>query len=106
MEHDLTDLGNSIRLIQDFEPDEIYNLAAQSFVGVSFSQPQTTAEINAVGVLNLLEAIRIVNKKIRSTKQVHQSFMEGYKQYLKQKTLLFILVVLMLLQNYLHIGQL
>ena len=65
VEHDLTDLGNSIRLIQDFEPDEIYNLAAQSFVGVSFSQPQTTAEISGLGVLNLLEAIRIVNKKIR-----------------------------------------
>ena len=65
VEHDLTDLGNSIRLIQDFQPDEIYNLAAQSFVGVSFSQPQTTAEISGLGVLNLLEAIRIVNKKIR-----------------------------------------
>ena len=65
VEHDLTDLGNSIRLIQDSQPDEIYNLAAQSFVGVSFSQPQTTAEISGLGVLNLLEAIRIVNKKIR-----------------------------------------
>tara|TARA_B100000787_G_C16197713_1_gene302146 strand:- start:3168 stop:4202 length:1035 start_codon:yes stop_codon:yes gene_type:complete len=65
VEHDLTDLGNSIRLIQDSQPDEIYNLAAQSFVGVSFAQPQTTAEISGLGVLNLLEAIRIVNKKIR-----------------------------------------
>ena len=65
VEHDLTDQGNSIRLIQDYQPDEIYNLAAQSFVGVSFEQPQTTAEISGLGVLNLLEAIRIVNKKIR-----------------------------------------
>jgi len=65
VEHDLTDLGNSIRLIQEAKPDEIYNLAAQSFVGVSFEQPQTTAEITGLGALNLLEAIRIVNKSIR-----------------------------------------
>lgn len=65
VEHDLTDLGNSIRLLQNSHPDEVYNLAAQSFVGVSFEQPQTTAEITGVGVLNLLEAIRIVNKNIR-----------------------------------------
>ena len=65
VEYDLTDLGNSIRLIQDTKPDEIYNLAAQSFVGVSFEQPLTTAEITGLGVLNLLEAIRIVDKSIR-----------------------------------------
>ena len=65
VEHDLTDLGNSIRLIQQTKPDEIYNLAAQSFVGVSFEQPQTTAEITALGALNLLEAIRIVDTGIR-----------------------------------------
>ena len=65
VEYDLTDLGNSIRLLQDNKPDEIYNLAAQSFVGISFEQPQTTAEITGLGVLNLLEAIRIVDKSIR-----------------------------------------
>lgn len=65
VEHDITDQGSSIRLLQNAEPDEVYNLAAQSFVGVSFDQPQTTAEITAMGVLNLLEAIRIVNKKIK-----------------------------------------
>lgn len=65
VEHDLTDLGNSIRLLQKYQPGEVYNLAAQSFVGVSFEQPQTTAEITGLGVLNLLEAIRIVNKSIR-----------------------------------------
>lgn len=67
VEHDLTDLGNSIRLIQQTKPDEIYNLAAQSFVGVSFEQPQTTAEITAIGALNLLEAIRIVDTKDRKS---------------------------------------
>ena len=65
VEYDLTDLGNSIRLLQDNKPDEIYNLAAQSFVGISFEQPQTTAEITGLGVLNLLEAIRIVDRSIR-----------------------------------------
>jgi GDPmannose 4,6-dehydratase len=65
VEYDLTDLGASIRLLQNVQPDEIYNLAAQSFVGVSFEQPVTTAEITGVGPVNLLEAIRIVNPKIR-----------------------------------------
>jgi GDPmannose 4,6-dehydratase len=65
VEYDLTDLGSSIRLLHTIQPDEIYNLAAQSFVGVSFDQPNTTAQITGVGALNLLEAIRIVNRDIR-----------------------------------------
>lgn len=65
VEYDLTDLASSIRLIQNCEPDEVYNLAAQSFVGVSFDQPITTAQITALGPLNILEAIRLVNSKIR-----------------------------------------
>ena len=65
VEYDLTDLGASIALVQKVQPDEIYNLAAQSFVGVSFDQPSTTAQITGIGALNLLEAIRLVNTKIR-----------------------------------------
>jgi len=65
VEYDLTDFGSSINLLQSIQPDEVYNLAAQSFVGVSFMQPHTTTQITGVGVLNLLEAIRIVNSKIR-----------------------------------------
>lgn len=65
VEYDLTDLGSSIRLLQQTEATEVYNLAAQSFVGVSFDQPHTTAQITGIGPLNLLEAIRIVNTKIR-----------------------------------------
>ncbi|APO88547.1 GDP-mannose 4,6-dehydratase [Marivivens sp. JLT3646] len=65
LEYDLTDLGASIALVQKVEPNEIYNLAAQSFVGVSFDQPSTTAHITGIGCLNLLEAIRLVNPKIR-----------------------------------------
>jgi len=65
VEYDLTDLSSSIRLLQKTEATEVYNLAAQSFVGVSFEQPITTAEITGIGPVNLLEAIRIVNPKIR-----------------------------------------
>ncbi|MCQ0031953.1 GDP-mannose 4,6-dehydratase [Burkholderia glumae] len=65
VEYDLTDLSSSIRLLQTTGATEVYNLAAQSFVGVSFDQPVTTAEITGIGALNLLEAIRIVNPAIR-----------------------------------------
>lgn len=65
VEYDLTDTGSSIRLLEQTKATEVYNLAAQSFVGVSFDQPHTTAQITGLGPLNLLEAIRIVNPKIR-----------------------------------------
>jgi len=65
VEYDLTDLSSSIRLLSESQVTEVYNLAAQSFVGVSFDQPITTAEITGLGPVNLLEAIRIVNPKIR-----------------------------------------
>jgi GDPmannose 4,6-dehydratase len=63
--YDLTDFSSIVRMIHTAQPTEIYNLAAQSFVGLSFEQPLTTAEINAMGPLNLLEAIRILDPKIR-----------------------------------------
>ena len=65
VEYDLTDLASSIRLLKSTGATEVYNLAAQSFVGVSFDQPITTAEITGIGPVNLLEAIRIVNPAIR-----------------------------------------
>ena len=65
VEFDLTDLSTCIRLLQSSGATEVYNLAAQSFVGVSFEQPITTAEITGIGAVNLLEAIRIVDPKIR-----------------------------------------
>ena len=65
VEFDLTDPGVCMSLIQRIQPDEVYNLAAQSFVGVSFEQPTTTAQITGIGALHLLEAIRLVNPKIR-----------------------------------------
>ncbi len=65
VEYDLTDLSSSLRLIQNCQPDEVYNLAAQSFVGVSFDQPLATASITGLGAVHLLEAIRVVNPKVR-----------------------------------------
>ncbi|WP_295421175.1 GDP-mannose 4,6-dehydratase [Sulfurovum sp.] len=65
VEYDLTDAANSIRMVAEIQPDEIYNLAAQSFVGVSFEQPLATAHITGLGAAHLLEAIRIVNPKIK-----------------------------------------
>ena len=65
VEYDLTDLSSTIRLLEKAKPQEVYNLAAQSFVGVSFEQPITTADITGVGALNLLEAIRTVDTSIR-----------------------------------------
>lgn len=84
VEYDLTDLGASIAMVQKFQPDEIYNLAAQSFVGVSFEQPSTTAQITGIGALNLLEAIRLVNPKIRFY-QASTSEMFGKVQAVPQK---------------------
>lgn len=84
VEYDLTDLSSSIRLVETSGATEIYNLAAQSFVGVSFDQPITTAEITGVGAVNLLEAIRIVNPAIRFY-QASTSEMFGKVQAVPQK---------------------
>ncbi|MEX2206969.1 MAG: GDP-mannose 4,6-dehydratase [Myxococcota bacterium] len=62
---DLLDQLSLVNLLQDVAPDEVYNLAAQSFIPTSFSQPMLTAEITALGVTRMLEAIRLVNPKIR-----------------------------------------
>ncbi|KAB0644828.1 GDP-mannose 4,6-dehydratase [Burkholderia latens] len=83
-EYDLTDLSASIRLMETSEATEVYNLAAQSFVGVSFEQPITTAEITGIGPLNLLEAVRVVNPRARFY-QASTSEMFGRVQAVPQK---------------------
>lgn len=65
VEYDLTDMGSAIRLIERSGASEVYNLAAQSFVGVSFDQPITTGQITGLGAAYLLEAIRTVDRNIR-----------------------------------------
>jgi len=62
---DLLEVTNILRVIEKVKPDEIYNLAAQSFVGTSFEQPIVTSDINAMGVARLLEVIRLVNPGIK-----------------------------------------
>lgn len=84
VEYDLTDQSNSIRMVMEIQPDEIYNLAAQSFVGVSFDQPLATAHITGLGCVHLLEAIRIVNPKIKFY-QASTSEMFGEVQEIPQK---------------------
>ncbi len=84
VEYDLTDQANSIRMVMEIQPDEIYNLAAQSFVGVSFEQPLATAHITGLGCVHLLEAIRIVNPKIKFY-QASTSEMFGEVQEIPQK---------------------
>lgn len=83
---DLTDSTNLIRIIQQIQPDEIYNLAAQSHVAVSFESPEYTANADAVGTLRLLEAIRILglNDKTRFY-QASTSELYGKVQEIPQK---------------------
>ena len=84
VEYDLTDQASAIHMINRIQPDEIYNLAAQSFVGVSFEQPLATAHITGLGAAHLLEAIRIINPKIRFY-QASTSEMFGKVQAIPQK---------------------
>ena len=65
MDGDLTDLSSLLRLVGEVKPDEVYNLGAQSFVGTSWHQPLLTAEVTAVGVTNVLEALRILHPHAR-----------------------------------------
>ena len=65
LDGDVTDQGSMVRALEAAEPDEVYNLAAQSFVGSSWRQPVLTMQVNGIGTVNVLEAIRLVNPKIR-----------------------------------------
>jgi len=83
---DLTDATNLIRVIQEVQPDEIYNLAAQSHVAVSFETPEYTANADAIGTLRLLEAIRILNLGGRTRfYQASTSEMYGLVQEIPQR---------------------
>lgn len=83
---DLSDSSNLIRIIKDIEPDEVYNLAAQSHVAVSFDSPEYTADVDAIGTLRLLEAIRLLGleKKVRFY-QASSSELYGLVQETPQK---------------------
>ena len=83
---DLSDSTNLIRIIQETQPDEIYNLAAQSHVAVSFESPEYTADIDALGTLRLLEAIRILGLQHKTRfYQASTSELYGVVQEVPQK---------------------
>jgi GDPmannose 4,6-dehydratase len=83
---DLSDTSNLIRIVQEIQPDEIYNLGAQSHVAVSFESPEYTADVDGIGTLRLLEAIRILGleKKTRFY-QASTSELYGQVQEIPQK---------------------
>jgi GDPmannose 4,6-dehydratase len=83
VDYDLTDQGAAIRMIDKYKPDEVYNLAAQSFVGTSFEQPAMTLDITGKGPVHLLEAIRIVKPDTRYY-QASTSEMFGLVQAIPQ----------------------
>jgi len=83
---DLTDTSNLIRIVQETQPDEIYNLGAQSHVAVSFESPEYTADVDAIGTLRLLEAIRILGlEKTTRFYQASTSELYGLVQEIPQK---------------------
>ena len=81
IEGDLTDVTSIIRAVEMAQPDEFYNLGAQSFVGTSWQQPQLTAQSTGVGALNCLEAIRIVNPKIKFYQASTSEMFGGMLEY-------------------------
>tara|TARA_R100001509_G_scaffold163813_1_gene139326 strand:+ start:1783 stop:2922 length:1140 start_codon:yes stop_codon:yes gene_type:complete len=83
---DLTDTSNLVRIIQEVQPDEIYNLGAQSHVAVSFESPEYTADVDAIGTLRILEAIRILGlEKLTRFYQASTSELYGLVQETPQK---------------------
>ena len=83
VEGDIADLSSLMRIVAESQPDEVYNLAAQSFVATSWQQPHLTAEVTGVGVLNVLEALRILKSTARFY-QASSSEMFGLIQHDKQ----------------------
>ena len=93
---DLLELTNIWRVIEKVKPDEVYNLAAQSFVAASFEQPILTSEVNAMGTLRLLEVLRVLNQLVKC--------LEMLRNTLKTKTHASIPGALTLYQNSLPTG--
>lgn len=81
IEGDLTDVTSIIRAINIAKPDEFYNLGAQSFVGTSWNQPQLTAQSTGLGALNCLEAIRLINPKIKFYQASTSEMFGGMPEY-------------------------
>ena len=104
---DLTDTNSIYNLIHRIRPNEIYNLGAQSHVGVSFENPEYTSEVSGIGTLRLLEAIRFLKIKILNfTKLAPQNFLEKHMEKISlTKNQNFIQNHHMGLLNCIHIGS-
>jgi GDPmannose 4,6-dehydratase len=98
---DLTDSGNIIRIIQEIQPDEIYNLGAMSHVKVSFDTPEYTANVDGLGTLRILEAVDFsdLSRKPEFIRHQHQNFMGWYRKHHNLRLLHFIPVRHMPLQT-------
>ena len=105
---DLSDTSNLIRIIKETQPDEIYNLGAQSHVAVSFESPEYTADVDAMGALRVLEAIRILawKKRFDFIRLAHLNFTVWCRKLRRQRQLHFTRAVHMLLQSCIHTGSL
>jgi GDPmannose 4,6-dehydratase len=101
---DLTDSSNLNRLVEKIQPAEIYNLGAQSHVQVSFEVPEYTAEVDGVGTLRFLDAIKETGLKHAFTRLQLLNFTVKCRRYPRLKRHRFIPGVPMLRQNYMHIG--
>ena len=102
---DLTDSNNIYNLISKVKPDEIYNLGAQSHVGVSFVNPEYTSEVTGLGTLRILEAIRFLNlKKQNFIKQAHLNYLEKLAQKIFDENSDFYPKSPYGAKNYTHIG--
>lgn len=103
-EFDLTDPASCMTLVSNAKPQEIYNLAAQSFVGVSFTQPSSTGAITGIGALNMLEAIRIIDPSIRFTRPRPLKCSARYKLCRNPRRRLSIRAAHMALPNFTRTG--
>jgi GDPmannose 4,6-dehydratase len=99
---DLTDSTNIVRVIQKVQPDEIYNLGAQSHVKVSFEIPEYTGQVDALGTLRILEAVCLLGMQDRIRLLPNSTVL--FRKFLKGKQHHSILVPLMVLPNFMVIG--
>lgn len=104
---DLTDSSNLTRILKEVQPDEVYNLGAQSHVAVSFEAPEYTADVDAVGALRILEAIRLLGleKKLVFIKHLRLNFTAWFRKALKEKLHHFTRVLHMLWRSSIPTGS-
>lgn len=104
---DLTDTSNLIRILKEVQPDEVYNLGAQSHVAVSFESPEYTADVDAIGTLRLLEGIRFLGleKNTVFIRRPHQSCMDWCRRSPRKRPRLSIRARLMLWPRCMPIGS-